>query len=48
MRPMTFRDRAAAWLVTGPAGHLASGLADWAVLLWRVAAARARGESLSG
>ena len=29
------RERFAAWLVTGPLGHLASGVADWAVLLWR-------------
>jgi hypothetical protein len=29
------RERFAAWLVTGPLGHLASGLADWVVLLWR-------------
>ena len=29
------RERFAAWFVTGPLGHLASGLADWAVLLWR-------------
>jgi len=28
------RERLAAWLVTGPLGHLASALADWAALLW--------------
>ena len=28
-------ERFAAWFVTGPLGHLASGIADWAVLLWR-------------
>jgi hypothetical protein len=28
-------ERFAAWFITGPPGHLASGLADWAVLLWR-------------
>src|SRR5688572_14749270 len=26
--------RLAAWLVTGPLGHLWAGLADWAELLW--------------
>jgi hypothetical protein len=34
----TKRERALAWLITGPLGHLASGLADWggAVLkAWR-------------
>ena len=46
MRPMSPRDRAAAWLLTGPAGHLASGVADWAVLLWRLAGARVRGRLL--
>jgi hypothetical protein len=28
------RERFAAWFVTGPLGHLASALVDWAVLLW--------------
>jgi hypothetical protein len=28
-------ERFAAWFVTGPLGHLASGIADWAVLIWR-------------
>jgi hypothetical protein len=27
--------RLAAWLYTGPAGHLYGGVADWAVLLGR-------------
>ena len=27
-------ERFAAWFVTGPLGHLASGIADWAVLMW--------------
>jgi hypothetical protein len=27
-------ERFAAWFVTGPLGHLASGVADWAVLIW--------------
>ena len=31
------RERFAAWFVTGPLGHLASGVADWAVLLWHAA-----------
>ncbi|WP_306765256.1 hypothetical protein [Solirubrobacter soli] len=26
-------ERFAAWFVTGPLGHLASGIADWAVLI---------------
>jgi hypothetical protein len=29
--------RFAAWFVTGPLGHFASGVADWAVLLWTLA-----------
>jgi hypothetical protein len=33
----------AAWLVTGPLGHLAGGLLDLGALLARVAWARARG-----
>jgi hypothetical protein len=36
------RSRLAAWLVTGPVGHLLAGLADWAVLLARLALGRAR------
>jgi hypothetical protein len=34
--------RALAWIYTGPIGHLYGGLADWVVLLWRLAFARAR------
>lgn len=45
--PMPRRRRAAAWLLTGPVGHLYGGLADWAVLLARYLVARARGQSLS-
>jgi hypothetical protein len=30
------RERLAAWFVTGPLGHLASGIADWAGLLWQL------------
>jgi hypothetical protein len=48
MRPMRPHARLAAWLVTGPVGHLAAGLADWAVLLWRVGKARATGRPLGG
>jgi hypothetical protein len=36
-------ERAQAWLVTGPLGHLWSALADVAVLLARYAVARVRG-----
>jgi hypothetical protein len=38
--------RLAAWIVTGPLGHLYGGLADWATLLARYAWARARGRDL--
>jgi hypothetical protein len=34
------RDRAAAWIVTGPLGHLWSVIADLAVLLARYGRAR--------
>ena len=34
--------RLAAWIVTGPLGHLYGGVADWATLLARYAWARAR------
>jgi hypothetical protein len=37
------RSRLAAWLVTGPLGHLWGGLADWAELLARWARSRVRG-----
>jgi hypothetical protein len=40
--------RFAAWLVTGPLGHLAAGLADWVALLWAVAQARRQGSARSG
>jgi hypothetical protein len=32
--------RAAAWLYTGPLGHLAAGIADWVELLVRHAVRR--------
>ncbi len=35
--------RLEAWIVTGPLGHLAGGLADWGGLLARWASARVRG-----
>jgi hypothetical protein len=35
-------ERALAWLVTGPVGHLAAGIADWVTLLGRLAAGAAR------
>jgi hypothetical protein len=35
--------RGAAWVVTGPLGHLYAGLADWLELLLRYLWARARG-----
>lgn len=35
--------RLAAWLVTGPLGHIAAGVVDWAVLTPRWAWARLRG-----
>jgi hypothetical protein len=37
------RVRLAAWLVTGPLGHLCAGLADMGAILARAAWARARG-----
>jgi hypothetical protein len=40
------RARFAAWLVTGPFGHLWGGVADWATLLARYAWARARGREM--
>jgi len=35
--------RVAAWLVTGPLGHLVAGVVDWAILVGRYAVARLRG-----
>lgn len=34
--------QAAAWIVTGPVGHLYGGVADWLELAGRMLAARAR------
>jgi hypothetical protein len=36
------RTRVAAWVVTGPVGHLYGGVADWAELLARYALGSAR------
>ena len=47
MRPLPPHTRLAAWLVTGPVGHLAAGATDWAVLFGRYWNARLRGRSLS-
>jgi hypothetical protein len=41
-RPPAHR-RAAAWLITGPVGHLYGGVADVSVMLTRYLYARARG-----
>ena len=45
--PMPPHERFFAWIVTGPAGHLAAGLADFGLLFWRYWSARLRGRSLS-
>jgi hypothetical protein len=36
------RERVCAWYFTGPLGHLVAGVADWAELLVKYAAARTR------
>jgi hypothetical protein len=36
------RERLAAWLVTGPLGHLVAGVADWIELLWAARRRRRR------
>lgn len=36
----------AAWIVTGPIGHLYAGVADWATVLVRLARARGRVERM--
>ena len=40
-------ERLATWLLTGPAGHLAGGVMDWAERLGRYLWARARGHPLT-
>jgi hypothetical protein len=37
------RSRLAAWLVTGPLGHLWGGVVDWIALVARLLRSRARG-----
>ena len=44
---MAARRRLAAWIVTGPVGHLYGGVADLTALLARYAVARARGRDPS-
>jgi hypothetical protein len=44
--PLPPRRRLAAWLVTGPVGHLYAGVADWLTLLVRWAWARVRRREL--
>lgn len=41
---LPIRTRAAAWIVTGPLGHLYGGAVDWAVLVARLSWARVRGK----
>jgi hypothetical protein len=36
------RERLTTWYFTGPAGHFVAGVADWAELMLRYAAARTR------
>jgi hypothetical protein len=43
---LSWRTRFAAWMVTGPLGHLWGGVADWATLMGRWAWARARGREM--
>jgi hypothetical protein len=40
------RERFAGWLIFGPVGHLAGGVADWLELLARYWWARARGREV--
>jgi hypothetical protein len=48
VRPLRRRpaERALAWLVTGPIGHLVAGLIDVITLVIRLGWARARGRRL--
>jgi hypothetical protein len=43
------RTRFATWLVCGPLGHLAAGVADWVVLLvrWQLAERQASRRAIS-
>ena len=40
--------RFAAWFVTGPLGHLVSGVIDWVALAWTLAQAKRHGAVPSG
>jgi hypothetical protein len=40
--PRSAPERATAWLVTGPLGHLAAGVVDWVVMLVRWQMSRRR------
>jgi hypothetical protein len=40
------REVLAAWIVTGPIGHLYAGVADWAAVLVRYVRARGRLERM--
>ncbi|MCW3012589.1 MAG: hypothetical protein JWO90_2993 [Solirubrobacterales bacterium] len=40
---MPRRTRVAAWILTGPLGHLYGGVVDWALLASRYGLARLRG-----
>jgi hypothetical protein len=40
--PLPLRVRVAAWVLTGPLGHLWGGVCDWAELLGRYSWARVR------
>jgi len=40
------RTRGAAWIVTGPLGHLWAGAVDWAVVAARILWARVRGREV--
>lgn len=46
LRSRSPREVLAAWVVTGPVGHLVAGIADWLQMLSRYVRARARGERL--
>lgn len=45
-RPRPPHVAVAAWVVTGPLGHLYAGVVDWVGLLARYARAQARGQRL--
>jgi hypothetical protein len=45
-RPRPPHVAVAAWILTGPVGHLYAGVVDWVQVLWRYARARLRGERM--